>query len=288
MRVITEYIYGDVLFIINFSMDFLSLFICGKIMHFRMNVWRMICGASLGGIYGVAALFFSLGTVGDIIADVAAALLICFIAHHHGSAIKTLGTTAMFYAVSLLMGGAMTALYTKIGRYKSYMEIGGNISTVFGEIDLWVFALLAAISAIATFFLQKALHRRMSGKYCRLRVTLGGEEYEFSGFFDSGNCAEEPISGKPVVFISSRAAREAGAESLIFCSAGSVGEAEAGNVRFVPINTVSGYSLAAAVKAEKFEIMVKDTFEERDVLLACDENAEDYSGAQALVPLSLL
>ncbi|MBQ8404697.1 MAG: sigma-E processing peptidase SpoIIGA, partial [Clostridia bacterium] len=51
----TEYIYGDVLFIINFSMDFIALFICGKIMHFRMNPWRMALAATLGGVYGVAA-----------------------------------------------------------------------------------------------------------------------------------------------------------------------------------------------------------------------------------------
>ena len=43
----TEYIYGDVLFVINFSMDFIALFICGKIMHFRMNFWRMALAATL-------------------------------------------------------------------------------------------------------------------------------------------------------------------------------------------------------------------------------------------------
>ena len=48
----TEYIYGDVLFIINFSMDFIALFICGKIMHFKMSFWRMALAATLGGVYG--------------------------------------------------------------------------------------------------------------------------------------------------------------------------------------------------------------------------------------------
>ncbi|MBO5006163.1 MAG: sigma-E processing peptidase SpoIIGA [Clostridia bacterium] len=284
----TEYIYGDVLFIINFSMDFLALFICGKIMHFRMNVWRMIGGASIGGVYGVAALFFSIGTAGDIALDVFAAFLICLTAHHGGRLRKTAAATAMFYAVSLLMGGAMTAIYSRIGRYTSYIEIGGSISTVFGEMDIWVFVLLAAASAFATFFLQKALRARMSGKFCRVRIRLDGEEYEFSGFLDSGNCASEPISGRAVIFIAASAALEAGAQSLVFCRAGNVTEAEAEKVRFVPINTVSGYSLAAAIKPEKLEIMIKHDFEERDALIVCDEHAHDYSGAQALVPLSLL
>ncbi len=284
----TEYIYGDILFIINFSMDFLALFICGKILHYKMNVWRMVAGASIGGIYGVAALFFSLGTAGDMVADLLAALIMCFTAHGTRIFRKTLISTAMFYAVSLLMGGAMTALYSRMGRYKSYIEIGGSISTIFGEMELWVFVLLAAASAFATFFLQKAVRARMSGKFCRVRLTLDEGVYEFSGFFDSGNCAEEPISGKAVVFISADAAKEAGAESLILCHAGSVTQADAQKVRFVPINTVSGYSLVTAIKPEKLEIMVKRDFEEKDALVVCDEHAHDYSGAQMLVPVSLI
>ena len=32
-----EYIYGDVLFVINFCMDFLSLYISGKLMHMKIT-----------------------------------------------------------------------------------------------------------------------------------------------------------------------------------------------------------------------------------------------------------
>lgn len=284
----TEYIYGDILFIINFSMDFLALFISGKILHYKMNVWRMVAGASIGGVYGVAALFFSLGALGDIAVDLIAALVMCFTAYGTRIFGRTVISTAMFYAVSLIMGGAMTALYSKMGRYRSYIDIGGSIFTVFGEMELWVFVLLAAASAFATFFLQKAVRARMSGRFCRVRLTLEDGVYEFSGFFDSGNCAEEPISGKAVVFISAAAAKEAGAESLVLCRAGSVTKEDAERVRFVPINTVSGYSLAAAIKPEKLEIMVKRDFEEKEALVVCDEHAHDYSGAQMLVPVSLI
>ena len=284
----TEYIYGDILFIINFSMDFIALFICGKILHYKMNVWRMVIGASIGGVYGVAALFFSLGALLDTAVDVLVALIMCYLAYGIHLFRKTALSCAMFYAVSLLMGGAMTALYSKIGRYKSYIEIGGSISTVFGEIELWVFVLLATASALCTFFLQKAVRARMSGRFCRVRLTLDDVVYEFSGFFDSGNCAEEPISGKAVVFIASDAAMEAGLESLALCRAGNIAPADVQNVRFIPINTVSGYSLLAAIKPKKLEIMVKRDFEEREALVVCDEHSHDYSGAQMLVPVSLI
>ena len=48
-----EEIYADVLFIINFSMDFLSLYIVGRLMHFKMEARRVIFGASVGALYGV-------------------------------------------------------------------------------------------------------------------------------------------------------------------------------------------------------------------------------------------
>ena len=286
----TEYIYGDVLFIINFSMDFISLFICGKIMHFRMNPWRMALAATLGGVYGVASIFFTLGFWGDLALDAIMALALCFVAHYHGSAVRTFGITAIFLAVSMLMGGAMTALYSKIGKYQTYIEIGGKIQTVFGDMPLWLFAFLAAVSAFLTFFLQKAAHRRMSARVCRVRITFSEGVYEFSALVDTGNMASEPVSGGAVVFLSESAVKRLRGRSreLLFTDAGSVEGEEARLVRFIPVNTVSGYTLVSAIRPQKFEIAAKRVFEPRNVLVARDGFSVDYGGAEALVPHSLL
>lgn len=286
----TEYIYGDILFIINFSMDFVSLFICGKLMRFRMNALRMALASTIGGVYGVASLFIGAGALGTVLLDSLVALSLCFVAHYHGSIGRTVFVTGIFGAVSMFIGGAMTALYSKIGKYQYYVSIGGSVSTVFGEIPLWLFALLAAISAFITFFWQKAMQRKNSAKTCRIRLTLDGERYELDAFVDSGNCAEEPITGKAVVFISLESASAIKGESarLLFCSAENVDAMEAMRIRFIPVNTVSGYSLIAAIAPQKFEIELGGAFEEREALVACDINAKDYGGAGALVPSSLV
>ena len=72
----TEEIYGDVLFLINFSMDFLSLFITGKIMHLKMNKWRLLASATVGGVYGVASLFFPFDGVLLVLANVVCAFMV--------------------------------------------------------------------------------------------------------------------------------------------------------------------------------------------------------------------
>lgn len=286
----TEYIYGDVLFVINFSMDFIALFICGKIMHFRMNFWRMALAATLGGVYGVASLFFEFGTMGDILVDILMALALCFVAHYHGSAAKTFGVTALFVAVSMLMGGAMTALYSKIGKYQAYIQIGGSVHTVFGDIPFGVFAAIAVVCAVLTYTLQKLIHSKTRAKVCRVRITFEEGAYEFSAFVDSGNCAEEPISGKAVVFLSAEAGKRITGKSgeLLLRAAGCVDASDTKYVRFIPVNTVSGYTLVSAIKPKKFEIAVRHVFEVRNVLVACDTCADDYSGAEALVPGALI
>jgi sigma-E processing peptidase SpoIIGA len=286
----TEYIYGDVLFIINFSMDFIALFICGKIMHFKMSFWRMALAATLGGVYGVASLFFELGAAGDIFTDALVAIALCFVAHYHGSAAKTFGTTALFASVSMLIGGAMTAIYSKIGKYQAYIQIGGSVHTVFGEIPFWVFALLATASALITFILQKLMQRKTMEQVCRIRVTFEEGAYEFSALVDTGNCAEEPISGKAVVFLSAEAGKKIEGKSgeLLLRAAGCVEGVDAKFVRFIPVNTVAGYTLISAVKPKKFEIAARHVFEARNVLIACDTGAADYSGAEALVPRTLI
>jgi sigma-E processing peptidase SpoIIGA len=286
----TEYIYGDVLFVINFSMDFMALFICGKIMHFRMSFGRMALAATLGGVYGVASLFFCFGTAGDIMLDALMALALCFVAHYHGSTAKTFGATALFAAVSMLMGGAMTALYSKIGKYQTYIQIGGTVHTVFGDISFGVFAVIAVVSAVLTYVLQKLINRKTGAKVCTIRVTFEEGVYEFSAFVDTGNCAEEPISGKAVVFLSAEAGKKVAGKSgeLLLRAAGCVEDADAKLVRFIPINTVSGYTLVSAVKPRKFEIAARHVFEVRNVLIACDTGAADFSGAEALVPSVLL
>ena len=53
-----QVVYGDVLFIINFSMDFLSLYVTAKFIHLRLRLVPAIAAAAIGAVYGVAACNF--------------------------------------------------------------------------------------------------------------------------------------------------------------------------------------------------------------------------------------
>ena len=271
----TEYVYGDVLFVIDFSMDFLCLYIAGKLSHEKMRTWRIVLGAATGALYSVTSLLYSLPTAAEIVIEVAAAVAVCAVALWRGRAVRLLLQTALFYGASVLLGGAMTLIYSKLGKYKTYIETGGSVKTALGDVPLWVFALAAVLSAVMTKLLSVLLKRKNAARTCEIKMTLDGKTHELTGLVDSGNVCVEPISETPVIFLSSRLGVKIGTEWL-----------EMG-VYAVPVQTAAGSGIVFARKPDALAIKTRGGYEARRALVAAGES-EDYDGCDALVPLDLL
>lgn len=271
----TEYVYGDVLFIIDFSMDFLCLFVAGKLSHERMRTWRVVLGAVLGALYGVTSLMYSLPTLFGVLIEIAAAFVVVAVALWRGRAVRWLLQTALFYGASVLLGGAMTLIYSKLGKYRTYIDVGGSVQTALGDVPIWVFALAAVASAVMTKLLSMLLKRKNAVCTCALEMVLDGKRYELSGLVDSGNVCVEPISETPVIFLSSRIGVDTGTAGL-----------ERG-VFAVPVSTAAGGGIVFAKKPESLAVKTRRGFEKRRALVAVGER-DDYDGCDALVPLDLI
>ena len=63
-------LYADVLFAINFSMDFLSLYLTSVILHKKIYKSRIIISALLGGLYGVVEMLISIDKVISVLISV--------------------------------------------------------------------------------------------------------------------------------------------------------------------------------------------------------------------------
>ena len=74
-----QIVYGDLFFLINFSMDFLCLFLVAKLLSRPLSTLRLSLASALGGVYSVGALFLPEGLLG-IILDLVCCIGICLIA----------------------------------------------------------------------------------------------------------------------------------------------------------------------------------------------------------------
>ena len=281
-----ETVYGDVLFVINFSMDFLALYIAGRLMHLKMGTVRMLTAATVGGIYGVGALALGLSGVPEILATFFSGAAICFIAHYHGNVKRFFTVFALFFGVSVFMGGTMTLLYSKLGRYRSYIQMGGDVYTVFDDIPIFVFVLIAAVSVFLSWIIGKLFASKKNLRVCDLSVTVGGRDYDLTCLVDSGNLLTEPISGTPIIFLSDGFSSSLPNEivSALHGETDNLDYALLKAIRFVPASTVTGSQMMIALVPERLYIKIgKKDFEPKKAYLAIGKE-ESFGGYDGLIP----
>ena len=278
-------VYVDLLFLVNFSMDFLCFYISSKILAFKLSPLRGVIGAALGGIYSVVALFLPSLYGLSFFIDLAVCLLMCLVVWGIGKKGDIFLGFLFYFAVSMALGGFMTAIFNLLNR------LGFNkIDAGSGDgISVWLFALIALISGAVTLIGGRFFRRRSSERYVELEISYGGKMKRISAFVDSGNLLCEPISGKSCVIIDTRetegflpgeivSAAARGGVTLLAPSE------HAKNIRLVPAKSATGEGLLVARKVDKMRIDSGNGMYETDALLALTSLEEK----RALVPASLL
>ena len=195
--------------------------------------------------------------------------------------------TALTFGVSMLIGGLMTSAFLKLGNGTTYLEIDGTIATVYGDLPVWKFAVLALASALLTWGLGKLFRRKRAIRSCAVRLRFDGRDVELSALVDSGNLLEDPVSGTPVIFLKGRAARLLLPKNLLVAMKNGVASlslSDAGKLRVIPNRTVSGDGILLAAVPESVLLKSSGVWEARRALVAVDFADGDYGGFEALVP----
>ena len=111
-------VYADLLFLINFSMDYLCLYICAKIMRRKMRLPRMLIASIIGGIYSVVSLFIPSQSIISLIIDALVCIVMCAIVFSEPSrrAASTLLCSFLYVGISMMTGGCMTAIFNLLNR----------------------------------------------------------------------------------------------------------------------------------------------------------------------------
>ncbi len=285
-----EEVYGDVLFLINFSMDFLSLYLSARLMHIPLRAWRVMLGASLGALYGVLELVLSLPRFLSFLMTAGVMLLMCLVAFPMRQKRRCLLTVLLFCGINMLIGGMMTAAFVWLGPYQMYIELGGTLHTVFGDLPIWLFAVLAALSALAAWLIGRAFRMARAARACMISIRFAGKERELSALVDSASFAEDPLSGTPVILIKESSADFLPPDLLLAMRTGSVPliSGEAYHLRFIPMQTASGRGLLLAFLPERVTLLIGKEREERRALVAIDPAEGDFGGHPALVPEILI
>ncbi len=253
-------IWADTLFAVNFSMDFLALYITGRWLHSPIRGRRLALAALLGALFAtLSAVFDRDVTLIRFIwagAFVGCASAICAIAFDG----RLLRSTVTFAAVNLGLGGLIGAMSEGLRR----LGVGGSGDTL----NPPGLAALALVAAVVSLAYGRAAPRKRREVEARIRA--GGREVRLTLLVDSGNLLCEPIEGLPVVIVRPRAELP----ELELTGAG----LENRRLRLIPASGVTGERLICGFVPDSIEISG------REVAAVVAPVEGDYGGCEGIAP----
>jgi len=288
-------VYADILFLINFSMDFLCFYITAKLLHRKLPKLRALLSSIFGGVYSVVILFAGFSPPLELVVDIFAWFIMCVtvFASKKLSFAKLMLSSLTYVGVSVALGGIMTASFNMInllGFKADALRDSGD------GMPVWLFALLAAVSGAATLMGGNFFRKKQAERTADIEITYGGKTVKLTALCDSGNLVRDPISGKSVVVADIfplasalpdeiiRAVKRRDASALAKLSPDT-----AKNLRFVPSRTATGFGMLYALAPERMTVSpVGEKPYDVDALIAPIQLGASARGFQALIPPELL
>lgn len=288
-------VYVDVLFLINFSMDFLALRLAGAILHIPAKQGVLLGAAALGGGYAVLSALLRGNGVISAFLSLGVAFLLCYIAYAKVGKKAYFGVVALFFGISWLLGGMITAFYAMLSEIFAERE-GALAFLLEGDGKLALFFGMALLSVILLGIGKRHLVFGRTAASVRLAVREAGRECELSAFVDSGNTLCDPLSGRPcIVVCPSVLAKVLPADLLAFSDGDRLDPQVLGadsrrRVRLIPSDSLGGHSLLVGYLPEGVSLL-DDSGGQRplDAVLAFSKEGNgDFCGCEALISPALL
>lgn len=291
-------IYGDILFIINFSMDFVALYITAKIMHIKAKTLLLILASSIGAIYSVATLFFKGAFPISLVIDIAVSALMCIVAFKKMTGKSILLSWFLFFAVSALLGGSITAMYSLINSAIGNRINVGRPSEAYSGLPANVFVIIALFSVVLTYAGGRLIGRTSQVKVIEVTVTHDKKRVTFTALSDSGNLLCEPVSGRPAILVSYdiiapvipyevlTLMRTCSYEKLSILSA-----ANLRRTRLIPAKGIGEGRILIGFLPDKITVKKAGRSVERhvDAVIAVDTKCSgDYGGCEGIISPSLI
>ncbi len=180
-------LYVDVLFLVNFVMDYIILLFVWKVLHCETKMLRIFAGAVIGAL--LTCILILLPIPSTFLETLLFHLIVNTCMIRVGLKIKNktifLRAFILLYVGTILMGGILEAL-------NQYIKIGSL---------LFVFAILGYYLSLGIWnFLSKL--QRWNSTRVKVKIVCQGQELELDALIDTGNSLYDPVTGKPVSIIS--------------------------------------------------------------------------------------
>lgn len=193
-------VYIDVLFAVNFIINFVLLKTCCVFTGLKHSKLRMLAGAMVGAVYAVLVFFPSFSPLYSTLSKLLVSMLILASSFTFYSFAGFFKTLLIFYMVSFGFGGCVLGVFC-------FSDIGARLGAVYSNGILYfnlpwtVLAVSGLLFYIATQIFSYISRKHFSAKGLRkkLYLTYNNKTAEITALLDTGNSLMDPISMSPVI-----------------------------------------------------------------------------------------
>lgn len=204
-------LYVDVLFLVNFMMDYLLLLLVRKMLKCTATHGNVFLGAALGSFFTCVVVILPIPYA--FFKFVLFHMFVNTFMIRAGLKIKNMREFAkayiLLYTGGFLLGGVLQALhqYVRAGSLFFAIAIGGYHIVS----KLWDF--IASVGRINQY-------------HCKVDLYLGEKQCQVTGIIDTGNGLRDPISNQPVSILDKTVARQF------------LGNVKMSQVRYIPYHSI--------------------------------------------------
>lgn len=249
-------VYIDELFLLNFAVDYIILYLTATFSALPHRRLRLLFGAAAGALYAVAAYFaeiYGMKAVSALPIKLAAGAIVILCAFGYSSGPAFLKRALLFFVFSFLLGGLA---------YAAGLMLGGDMSGGVIQAPLAVRAVLiaAALGLGLCGVFSRGGGREIAAGKVSVTITYNGRETRFFALRDSGNLLRDPLDGSPVIVCATEAIaplfdrdalrriRESSAVEVVAAFGAD------GGWRLIPCATAAGSALFAAFRPATAEV----------------------------------
>ncbi len=188
-----HYVYVDLLFLINFIMNYILLHLTATLSQVRYTPWRLGAGSLLGGIYALSVLLFSLPWLQGPLVKILVSLVMIVISLGLTPWLNLLRRLAYFYFFSFLIGGA--ALF-----FLYFVQTSPK------NISCWsLFAAVAVATGLGYLVWDHHIRYKWGQNNIMTRLRFDTTWVQVLALVDTGNRLCDPWSLNPIIIMEVRA-----------------------------------------------------------------------------------
>ena len=197
-RVIAISVYIDVLFGVNFLINYALICAAQYASKIRARKFGKVSAALLGALYACLMFFPDVAPLFSILGKISVSLLMVLISFKA----KTLSVYARailtFYLMSFVFGGVMLGvLYFASPNITGGTAYSNGIFYFNMPIGIFIFSTALSYAVISLVF--KHYNANKNTKYSNVEIFLDGKTAVLKCLADSGNLLKDPLTGSPVI-----------------------------------------------------------------------------------------